>query len=1518
MEQEEEDVFEVSGLQRSETPAAGVIVQESSGLEQREGAGDEMQDTQLVGSSTGSDSSEMEGKAWQRGNFEPVANSISIGSGEEVRDTDGSELDVAAPSGSLHVEGALHGMAYSQFESVSEPVKSSLYGEEVGQVCELAVSMPISAPTVGSSLRSGEVHDMEDSLSIGASHAVDSSFAGDEVSVAASTPGGAVLEMKDLQKGAPEPVSAYTPGGAGKEFELDDLRSISVHPADGFSPRGGQLHETEDLLSIRDSPVVASFLAGGEVRVVSDSQAIGASEPIGSDSHVDELDAVEKPQCAGSSQLVDSSVAGVEVREVEGSQMQGSQIISASKNVGSPLAGDEACEMGISPDGTSGYIASPTAGTEVCEFEDSQFIAASESAASPNAGREVHVTGGSKFIGASQPISSPLSGDEVREDREDYEDAVETHASSMNEDKVVEVGGSPSVGVSQAFTSPRRDFLETEDTELAGSAPAFCSPVAADKGHEMEDAQLTGLPQSVCFPPSGKEIHEKEDSRLIDAPPSTSSPPDGNEIHKMEEAEFCISPPAAGSPLAVLMDEKDAQEEAEDGEEGLAESKREKRKRGRPSRVQPRASTRRKEEEDVCFICFDGGNLVLCDRRGCPKAYHPSCVNRDEAFFRSKGKWNCGWHICSSCEKAAHYMCYTCTFSLCKGCIKEAGFFCVRGNKGFCETCMRTVMLIERNEQENKEMGVVNFDDRNSWEYLFKEYWLDLKGKLSLTLEELSRAKAPLKSSGVSARNDNSSDELYDAKNDRGSSSDSASGQGEGNKTSKKKAKKRSRSTPADKSLTSAPKVVEVDQFSLPEDSQWASKELLEFVSHMKNGDTSILSQYDVQALLLEYIKQNKLRDPRRKSQIICDSRLMNLFGKARVGHFEMLKLLESHFLIKEVPSETDAGQDGITDTEAIVMETDGTIDGTRMDKRRRKGKRVEERMPQNNLDDYAAIDVHNINLIYLRRNLMEDLLEDMETFQEKVVGAFVRIRISGTGQKQDMYRLVQVVGIGKAAEAYKTGKRTTDVTLEILNLNKTEIISIDTISNQEFSEEECKRLRQCIKCGFINRLSVGEVQVKARALQTIRVNDWLETEILRLSHLRDRASEKGRRKELRECVEKLQVLKSAEERARRLQELSEVHADPNMDPSHESDEEEVDAEDKRRDNFRARDSGYGRKGKTVSSWEQSRNTTIKGASWDRADPSAFAGEGIKETSWNDGAVGSNANNWDTPKKDASVTAQPVVKSAPVPSNSTAIVTSNINEAEKMWHYEDPSRKIQGPFSITQLRKWNTTGYFPADLKIWRTSESQDDSILLTDALAGKFQKDLPEWEPPKAFYSGTAVPDNTDYNQQGGWAGNQPYSLAAPKVEVKSGWAGNPSQGCDMSKVPSNNGWSSQSQGHTNSTPTYRGGEDRMGFDAARWSSGQNHGNSWNTDQSAGFQSNNNSGPSGQPQATSVRTEVWSPNQTTRNEFSGPPTLTPSLSSGGWTGVQTTNPAWGTTGVIVPLPQQEPECCCFSSRPTY
>lgn len=54
----------------------------------------------------------------------------------------------------------------------------------------------------------------------------------------------------------------------------------------------------------------------------------------------------------------------------------------------------------------------------------------------------------------------------------------------------------------------------------------------------------------------------------------------------------------------------------------------------------------------------------------------------------------------------------------------------------------------------------------------------------------------------------------------------------------------------------------------------------------------------------------------------------------------------------------------------------------------------------------------------------------------------------------------------------------------------------------------------------------------------------------------------------LRECVEKLQLLKTPEERQRRLDEIPEIHADPNMDPNIESEEDEDEADDKKQGSF--------------------------------------------------------------------------------------------------------------------------------------------------------------------------------------------------------------------------------------------------------------------------------------------------------------------------------------------------------------
>jgi hypothetical protein len=313
----------------------------------------------------------------------------------------------------------------------------------------------------------------------------------------------------------------------------------------------------------------------------------------------------------------------------------------------------------------------------------------------------------------------------------------------------------------------------------------------------------------------------------------------------------------------------------------------------------------------------------------------------------------------------------------------------------------------------------VDFDDKNSWEYLFKLYWLDLKGKHLLTLEELISAKNSWTVQSTSARREKeeSSGERYDANYDHDASSDSASRKRKRGASVRTRGRKRqihgatAKSEISVQGSESLTKRVPFDGIDLPGDSKWASSELLEFVGHMRNGDKSQISQFDVQVLLLEYIKQSNLRDSRRKSQIICDERLSSLFRKPRIGHFEMLKLLDMHFQVKETPTVSGDSQRP-HDPDSAQVDGGGYSEmATKVssDKRRKTNKKL-ERDPAANVEDYAAIDVHNINLIYLRRSLMEEII-DVAAFSEKITGAFVRIRISGAGQKQDMYRLVKVVG---------------------------------------------------------------------------------------------------------------------------------------------------------------------------------------------------------------------------------------------------------------------------------------------------------------------------------------------------------------------------------------------------------------------------------------------------------------------------------------------------------------------------
>ncbi|GAB4837842.1 hypothetical protein Ancab_027368 [Ancistrocladus abbreviatus] len=197
----------------------------------------------------------------------------------------------------------------------------------------------------------------------------------------------------------------------------------------------------------------------------------------------------------------------------------------------------------------------------------------------------------------------------------------------------------------------------------------------------------------------------------------------------------------------------------------------------------------------------------------------------------------------------------------------------------------------------------VVFDDRSHWEYLFKDYWIEQNEKLCLTSEELAQANNPWKecdaddkqetpaeihesdvqvgngSDGsfgnvgassskkkktkkrlkASAKEKESDTDITTGKPDaskpkrktkrrmkpqiKGANSDSDNSTGNRGKTAsrRKKAKKQSKSPDNEGDLASQT-AASGEGGGAQASTEWASKELLDLVMHMKNGDSSLLS----------------------------------------------------------------------------------------------------------------------------------------------------------------------------------------------------------------------------------------------------------------------------------------------------------------------------------------------------------------------------------------------------------------------------------------------------------------------------------------------------------------------------------------------------------------------------------------------------------------------------------------------------------------------------------------------------
>jgi hypothetical protein len=79
--------------------------------------------------------------------------------------------------------------------------------------------------------------------------------------------------------------------------------------------------------------------------------------------------------------------------------------------------------------------------------------------------------------------------------------------------------------------------------------------------------------------------------------------------------------------------------------------------------------------DEVCCICGDGGELLMCDAKVCgsfcTRGYHAACVHLLPEEVPKR--WICPYHQCDSCgSRQPRYFCHTCNESACEKCWQKS------------------------------------------------------------------------------------------------------------------------------------------------------------------------------------------------------------------------------------------------------------------------------------------------------------------------------------------------------------------------------------------------------------------------------------------------------------------------------------------------------------------------------------------------------------------------------------------------------------------------------------------------------------------------------------------------------------------------------------------------------------------------------------------------------------------------------------------------------------------------------
>ncbi|KAF9433839.1 RNA polymerase-associated protein rtf1 [Entomortierella beljakovae] len=187
---------------------------------------------------------------------------------------------------------------------------------------------------------------------------------------------------------------------------------------------------------------------------------------------------------------------------------------------------------------------------------------------------------------------------------------------------------------------------------------------------------------------------------------------------------------------------------------------------------------------------------------------------------------------------------------------------------------------------------------------------------------------------------------------------------------------------------------------------------------------------------------------------------------------------------------------------------------------------------------------LEDLNSIRLSRDRLEKWCYS-PFFKDTALGCYVRLLLGPDQNRQPVYRITEIIAVGKQSKIYQVGKTMTNLTLTLKHGKAEKVFTMDIISNSNFTEDEFRRYENVLKAEKAELVTLDHVEDRRKAIDNAKDYVLSSKEVEDIIELKKQMKQ-GRLNPIvhRTILEQQKMTQSqeeAEETERQLQELKET-----------------------------------------------------------------------------------------------------------------------------------------------------------------------------------------------------------------------------------------------------------------------------------------------------------------------------------------------------------------------------------------